>query len=72
MHFILFGFVDMWWTLPPFHLQTVLWDLIVLREQLVYSLMECYCNITSLVFLLLNFFSKTTMWPFQYNLQTFV
>ena len=36
----MFHFVCIWRALPPFKLQTVFWDLIVLLEQLVYSVME--------------------------------
>ena len=57
--FILFYFVYMWRTLPPSQLQTVLWVLIFLWEQLVYSHGYFCVNIVNINILSLNFLSRT-------------
>ena len=50
---MLFYFLFMWRTLPSFQLQTVFWDPILLREHVVYLVME-YINIPEFVLLPVN------------------
>ena len=61
---ILFYFVYMWRTLPPFWLQIVFWGPYFLWEKLVYSLMEILIFLSLYYHLMcLNFFFKTICIP---------
>ena len=55
---MLFYFVYMWLTLPPFQLQAVVWELIFLWEQLVYSVMKKIYTFLSSYFYLINIVNR--------------